>query len=141
DTRPRARPTSNAPVSSRRMLDHAFSPANRERDPSALAVHGQLLAQRVFGDADADMVLEAIGDGDQEIVDALVVDQLREQGARFAAVILAQEFPHLLHGDLAAKIDDGVLEQVANQFPHEGPPRGRKWLVGELDPRASSSAS
>src|ERR1041385_4372157 len=96
-------------------------------DYSTFAVHRQLLAQRVFGDADSDVILQAIGDGDQEVIDALVVDELGQQRTRLAAVILAQEFPHLLHGDFAAKVDDRVLEQVANQFPHEGPPGKLVW--------------
>src|SRR6187401_546803 len=97
-------------------------PARPPTLDSAVGIDVQLIADRLLADAVADLILEAIRQGDQQVVDALFLDDLRQKLARFAAVVLAQELPHLLHGDVALEIEVQVLEQKTNKLLHEEPP-------------------
>jgi len=89
---------------------------------SAVGVDVQLIADRLLAHAVADLILQAIRQGDQQVVDALFLDDLRQKLACFAAVVLAQELPHLLHGDVALEVEVQVLEQKTNKLLHEEPP-------------------
>jgi len=89
---------------------------------SAVGVYVQLVSDRLLAHAIPDLILEAICQGDQQVVHALFLDDLRQELACFAAVVLAQELPHLLHGDLALEVEVQVLEQKTNKLLHEEPP-------------------
>ena len=69
------------------------------RVPSARLA--DLLADDVVRDAGAEVVLKAIRQRDDHVVDAPVLDQLAEQLSSFRAVIVTQEIPHHVQGEIA----------------------------------------
>src|SRR6476620_984014 len=91
-----------------------------ERTPrhSALRVHLELLADRLIVHARLDVILQNVGEGDEQLVDALVLDQLRKESLRLAALVLAEQLPNLVQSDLALEVQVHVLQQVPSEFFH-----------------------
>src|SRR6476620_6238794 len=91
-----------------------------ERTPrhSALRVHLELLADRLIVHARLDVILQNVGEGDEQLVDALVLDQLRKESLRLAALVLAEKLPNLVQSDLALEVQVHVLQQVPSEFFH-----------------------
>jgi hypothetical protein len=77
---------------------------------SALRVVAELLTNYVLGDTRADVLREAIGDRHEHLVDALVLDESREEGTRLTAVVVAEKLPHLLDAEIADEVDVGMLQ-------------------------------
>ncbi len=64
------------------------------------------------------MLLQAVGDGHKHLVYTFVFDQTPKQRTGFARVIVAQELPHLLDGDLTGEVDLGILQQEPGKLLH-----------------------
>src|SRR5690606_25662986 len=62
---------------------------------SAIRVGGELLANDLLADAGPNVVLETVGQRDEEVVYPLLLDDLGKQSAGFFAVVLTQELTHL----------------------------------------------
>src|ERR1041385_3316875 len=71
-----------------------------------LGVGANLLAQRVVVDAGLQVILQAVGEGDHHVRDPAVLDELGEQRASFAAVVVAQKVPHHVQRQITLEIED-----------------------------------
>lgn len=89
-------------------------------EKSAFGVHRQLVADDSFVDPRLQMFFQAIGHGDEHVVDraVLVVHELFQESSGFATIVLAEKLPHGLERDFALKIDVHVVEQVLDQLLH-----------------------
>src|SRR6185436_9918958 len=101
-----------------------------------------LFAYDVVGDPGPQVVLEAIGEGDDHIVDAPVFDQLAEQLSSFGAVVLTQEIPHHVQGEIAGKVDYRVIQKIGDQLFHRetSTKRGCDCGLGQSDELRRRSA-
>src|SRR5690606_30945683 len=61
--------------------------------------------------------------GDEQLVDALVFDQLLEKRLRLAAVVSPQELTHGIERDLPLEIHVDVVQEVPYELFHGSPPQ------------------
>jgi hypothetical protein len=89
-----------------------FSPSSSpvELWGSALGVQVELIADDVFVDAVREMLAQAIRQGQEQVIDALFIENARQDSAGLSTVILAQELTDLLHRDIALEIQVEILE-------------------------------
>src|SRR5262249_55599008 len=122
----RGRPRRRRPVSPGRIRQQETRKGARTRGGrgSALAVKEQLLANDVVRNPRGDVILQAVGQRDQQIVDALLLDDLRQELARLAAVVLPQKASDGVQRDFALKIQVHVVDEVPDKLLHERPPYG-----------------
>lgn len=100
-------------------------PAFRFPNTSGFAVHGELLTNYVFRDSIGQLLLEAVCNRHQHVIDALVFDETSQEGAGFSRVVVAQVLTNLLDADLAREVDLTVLEKKASEFLHDAVLRTR----------------
>src|SRR4029078_2499047 len=96
----------------------------RRATRSAFAVEADLLANDVIIDAAAQIVLQAVGQGHDHVVDASVLDQLRQQLASLRGVVLPREITNHVQGEVAREVKYRVVEQVGDKLFHRGTSRG-----------------
>src|SRR5262249_32928987 len=89
---------------------------------SAFGVHLQLLANDRLGHARRDVLLQAVGQRDQEVVDTLLFDDLRKKLTGLPTLVLAQKATHRLQRDISLKIQLHVVDEVPDKFLHETAP-------------------
>ena len=94
------------------------SAAGPSFDILRLGVGADLLAQRLVVDAGLQVVLKTIGERDHHVRDAAVLDQLGEQRAAFAAVVVAQEIAHHVEREIALEIENQIFEEVLDELFH-----------------------
>src|SRR5581483_5929740 len=88
------------------------------RERSALAVKPDLLADDLVVETGLQVVLEAVGQGDDHVVHAPVLDQLAQQRARLRAVVLAQEVADHVQGEITGEVQYRVVEKVSDKLFH-----------------------
>jgi hypothetical protein len=84
--------------------------AQLEEFGSAFGVQIELIAHHVLVDAMREMLAQTVGEGEQQIIYALLVQDPRQNATRLSAIVLAQELADLLHGDIALEIQVEILE-------------------------------
>ena len=89
---------------------------------SAVGVHVELVGDDLFRDPRLDVVSEAIGKGDEHVVQTLLVVQFGEKFASISAFVLQKALAYSLERDVAVEIEDEVVEQVLGQFLHARSP-------------------
>ena len=87
----------------------------------------QLLANDFLVHARAQVVLQTVGQREEQLVDPLVLDELLQKLPGLAAVVRAQELPNGVQGDLALEIQVHILQEVAHKLFHRRPPSFQVW--------------
>ena len=77
---------------------------------SAFRVQIQLVADDFFVDAVGEVFSQAVGEGQEQVVYALFIEDSCEDPTSLPAIVLAQELADLLHGDIALEIQVEILE-------------------------------
>src|SRR5262249_28826831 len=85
---------------------------------SRLGVGADLVADDLLADPAADVVLQAVGEGDHHVGDPAVLDELGQEGAPLAALVVAQELTRHLERQVALEVEDEVVEQVGDEPVH-----------------------
>jgi hypothetical protein len=80
-----------------------------ERAVSAFCVRRKLVTHDVLGDPGADMLSQAVSQGQQQIVNALLLNDFRQQLPSLVAVILPKETAHLFDRNIPLEIEVQVV--------------------------------
>src|SRR5262245_17014748 len=94
---------------------------------SALRVHHELLLHDLIVHARPDVVLQDVGQGDEQIVHTLVLDQFLKKLLRFAAVVPPQELPHRIERDLPLEVHVKIVQEVPYELFHGCPPHQARY--------------
>src|SRR5215831_930882 len=110
----------------------------------AVRIQLQLFADLFVADPRANVILQAVRKGDEEVVHALLLDDLRKEPPRLSRVVLSQELADLLDRDFSLEVQVQIVEQIADEFLHARPPSlpvQRPAVAHRYTHRSNSGAS
>jgi hypothetical protein len=93
-------------------------------EPSALGIKTDLFADDVVAEAGAQVVLETVGERDNHVLHAAVLDELRQELAALGAVVLPQEVANHVEREVTGEVKYRVIEQVSDKLFHRDTSRG-----------------
>jgi hypothetical protein len=67
-------------------------------------------------DPGSQVAVEAIGHGEEQVLDTVVLDDLLQQGPGDRTVVPAEKLTNRLGGDLTLEIEDQVVEEILGKL-------------------------
>src|SRR6202034_769687 len=107
---------SGSPCRSRSRRARRLRPSRKRRPRSALRVERELLAHDLLVDPGADVLLETIGQGQEQLVDPFVLDQLGQERLRLSAVVPPEKLTNRVERDLPLEVQIEIFEQVPHKL-------------------------